>query len=103
MALSFLNAVLQSGSPDLAARTVAALRATLMADVGPIQQDKWAALRRLEFKVHPASEHLEVRRRIAEDLARFTKSDEQKTAKWLAFLSGGYQSVGGPPSFAAAE
>jgi thiol-disulfide isomerase/thioredoxin len=103
----FQSEVSQNGSPSQIASLATALREHLEAvtvaggaAAGDPDRGQWETLWSLEFKAHPLAEHPAVRKKIAEDLARFEALPaadavaRRNEVSWLAFLRGGYQSAG---------
>jgi thiol-disulfide isomerase/thioredoxin len=97
---SFLNELSRNGSPAQIAPVAASLREQLEAAAGDPNRGQWETLWSLEFKAHPLPEHPAVRKKIAEDLARFEalRANEDLSKRnqvsMQTFLRGGYQSIG---------
>ena len=98
----FLSELSQNGSAAQIADEAVALRKHLEASSGDPDHNLWETLWKLEFKSHPLAEHPEVRKKIAEDIARFEAlpappndaTPKRNQVAWLTFLRGGYESAG---------
>jgi thiol-disulfide isomerase/thioredoxin len=89
-----LSTISQDGSQEQMATVANAVRARLEQETSPLLRTNWPYLWNIEFRAHPPAEHDAVRKRIAQDLARFEQSPDRHKLEWMIFLRGGYQSVG---------
>jgi len=91
---SSLQLIGRHGTPELRARTAAAVRQRLEVESGPALAEVWEPLWNLEFKSRPPGEHAAERQRIAEDLARLERTPQANELEWLDVRRGGYGELG---------
>jgi thiol-disulfide isomerase/thioredoxin len=89
-ALSFLQRIATSTE---AATYAPALRARLSKDSGPDVLSYWETVWTLEFKAHPPSEHAQVRKQIAADLAKLEQNPPTTDIERLLVLRAGYKTL----------
>jgi thiol-disulfide isomerase/thioredoxin len=80
-----------SATPPMAAKYAPQLRERLTKDSDPDRVKIWETIWTLEFKAHPPSEHAEVRKQIAADLASLDRNPPTTDIHRLLILQAGYK------------
>ncbi len=89
--------LLRAGTPELRATVAKNLRQALEQETAPRKLLFYERLWRLEFRVRPIPEHVEVRKQLAVDLARLEKlAPNPPTAGWYEMLISGHKQLGSP-------
>lgn len=89
-----LGTLVRFGTPELAQKYAGPLRVRLSAETDPGLVQRWSELWNLEFKAHPPTEHVQLRKQVAADVARLENIQPAPDAAFLNLLLSGYQNAG---------